>query len=334
MQKETKMITAFVVISIAIPLSLLEAYLRISGVNATYEEQIGLGSYTSPYTPFKSTERYPLHEPNTIKQYKQQEFTRYIHSNSIGFNDKEWSMPKRKKRLFCLGDSFTEGIGSTGDSSYPKILQTIVPDSIEVCNAGISGFDPMYSYKILTTKLLPYQPDIVVVAVNQTDIMDCITRGGIERFSQGIADKNPWWDVLYGKSYIVRYLIHNILKYNRLFLLPQEQIAAENRALDDIINVVDSFQTTCKSKQVELFILFHPSRQEVKDNKIECQKILTYCNNKNIRVINVLNYFKENGVDSSNIDNLHWKIDGHYKNIGYKFMAEAVCEAVLKDEKK
>lgn len=81
----------------------------------------------------------------------------------------------------CLGDSFTECMGSTGDSTFEHLLAW-GNDSLEVMNCGMAGSDPFFEYKLFEDKLLKYKPDDVFVFVNVSDIFDVMTRGGFERF--------------------------------------------------------------------------------------------------------------------------------------------------------
>lgn len=47
----------------------------------------------------------------------------------------------RPLRITCVGDSITQGVGSSNENlySYPAQLQKILGDSYQVKNAGVSG---------------------------------------------------------------------------------------------------------------------------------------------------------------------------------------------------
>ena len=66
--------------------------------------------------------------PNRLHYLANTEFKYERFTNSLGFADKEWDADKKtKKRLVALGDSFTEGDGASADSSFPVLLQQLLP---------------------------------------------------------------------------------------------------------------------------------------------------------------------------------------------------------------
>jgi hypothetical protein len=57
-------------------------------------------------------------------------------------------------RLIALGDSFTEGVGTSYDMTWLKVVEarlaTAMPDRTFVAyNAGVSGSDPWFAYMLL-----------------------------------------------------------------------------------------------------------------------------------------------------------------------------------------
>src|SRR4051812_29307883 len=44
-----------------------------------------------------------------------------------------------KKRVACVGDSITQGVGAAKGESYPAQLQKLLGDGWEVLNFGVSG---------------------------------------------------------------------------------------------------------------------------------------------------------------------------------------------------
>lgn len=227
--------------SCLVALLFAEVSLRILGWYASHTEKIGLGRYQSIYEANSTLDiRYPA---NTVITIAQNEFSHVIHSNALGFNDKEWSKNKTSLcRVVALGDSFTEGVGSSNDSSWTKLVQKMLPAK-EIFSAGISGSDPVFAYDMLQRLILPYQPDVVIVTINSSDIGDIRVRGGLERFqSDSLSVKRgPSWEKWYARSFLVRLIVHKVLRYDR-YLVSQEQAAIDTKqALNTLIGMTDMF---------------------------------------------------------------------------------------------
>lgn len=331
MKNERRVKFVFIVLSFLIPLSVFEIYLRAKGINATYIEQIGRGSYQSAFNVDKRLGWYNLYAPGAVFSQTSKEFTTGVNANKVGCNDYEWELQKNKKRIFCIGDSFTEGIGASRDSSYPAILRTLIKDTAEVCNAGVSGGDPFFSYTNLKFKLLKYRPDIILVTVNETDIMDYLIRGGFSRFQPDgtmCYRKPPWWEFAYARLYTVRYLVHNVLDYNMLFYRKSEMQEKEDQAKAEIKLCVDSIATLCSAEKITPVFIFNPMQIEVKEQRLKCQSILTYCNKQHYRTVDLLEYYKQNGINANTLYNYWWPVDGHHNATGYAVWARAAQGAV------
>lgn len=110
-----------------------------------------------------------IFDPNTKAHYKTNEFDFNANINSIGLRDREITIKKKKKRILCFGDSYTFGWGVDLANAYPKQLEKLFGDSIEVINCGEPGeFTTKYK-KNLETSIGLLQPDIVIVGVLQLD---------------------------------------------------------------------------------------------------------------------------------------------------------------------
>ena len=93
-----------------------------------------------------------------------------ISLNSEGFRDVEIrkQKPSSVLRIICLGDSWTFGwnVGST--QSYPQQLQDLLrrefPEAnFEVFNIGVAGYSSIQGLRLLKTRVLDLNPDVVVV---------------------------------------------------------------------------------------------------------------------------------------------------------------------------
>ncbi len=82
--------------------------------------------------------------PNATFVYDGAEY----HTNSLGFRDREFSVPKPAGtlRMAVLGDSFIEGLAEKQGDTIPKVLerelQTKYKGPVEVMNCGVRGGSP------------------------------------------------------------------------------------------------------------------------------------------------------------------------------------------------
>lgn len=101
-----------------------------------------------------------------------------FHVNSLGFRGAEiaFAKPPGTLRVATLGGSTTWCQGADEDT-WPAVLEALLRQrlpaggpftDVEVINAGVSGYTSLESFANLKTRVLPLQPDIVVVyhAVN------------------------------------------------------------------------------------------------------------------------------------------------------------------------
>ena len=109
--------------------------------------------------------------------------------------DVELEKPPGVYRVFYVGDSFIEGPAPMRQN-VPSLVETALneryPDSgrrFEVINTGTASYSLVIYYILLRYYLLPYEPDLVVLAVDMTDDYDDhVYRENLIRDSEG----NPW----------------------------------------------------------------------------------------------------------------------------------------------
>ena len=311
-----------------------EIVLRVEGDNQVYIESIKtplrhilFTSYVSPFTP---QENGWLHLQDS-GYHKREEATEYVReawqTNNEGLKDQNWSLAKTGKcRVIVIGDSFTEGVGASQDSSYTKLLSK-KNKSLEIMNAGVSGSDPAFELKLLEMRLFKYQPDVVIMSINSSDISDFITRGGMERFH---ADNNlqfkpaPWWEPLYGNSFIVRSFVNGICKVDRNLMSAKDIHKAYPVALYQLDEVILQASKECQERNIRFIANFHPTSNEVRCDSMECNPIMQKLQSQGVETFNMLDYYIHHGIDSAHTGLYYWPIDGHHNNRGYAVMAEGL----------
>ena len=151
-----------------------------------------------------------LREPNSIEIHTSPETDEKheAHINKYGYRGKDFEMPKPKDitRIFAVGDSFTHAVGMADTDTIPykldELLKEINP-KIEVINAGVGHTSPVTHYINFKNIHLKYQPDLVLLLLDWTDLWDdwhsersaiFDDQGEIERFDLNfIFGKRSWW---------------------------------------------------------------------------------------------------------------------------------------------
>lgn len=80
-----------------------------------------------------------------------------------------------QRRLACVGDSITQGVGAEAGQSYPQQLQRLLGERWQVGNFGVSGRtllkkgDFPYWAEAAYREALAYRPDVVVIMLGTND---------------------------------------------------------------------------------------------------------------------------------------------------------------------
>ncbi len=97
--------------------------------------------------------------------------------NSLGFRDYEYPVKKCQDcfRIIMLGDSFTEGTGIEQlEDTFPKLMETSLSTKsskrIEILNFGRISYSPVLEYLILKNIGLNYDPDVIIVNFDVSDV--------------------------------------------------------------------------------------------------------------------------------------------------------------------
>ena len=329
-------------------LFLLEIGLRILGLYNTYSEKTG--KVYSSYYGKKRPSWYFTWKPNLDITYKQPEFSYRLQTNSLGIREREFLKAKDSTefRIFVLGDSFTEGDGASYEFAYPRILENLLQENcnkrnFNIYNAGVCGSDVLYAYTMLRDKILDYTPDLVLIAINNSDINDFVFRGGMERFKENgttLNRKGPWYEKFLAWSHTSRMIVLlvnpdfdlNMMMDNLKF---QE---VKYQAHKDVITAIDKITNLCIEKKVDFAFLIHPfpfeipsltsdSGVEIDSSNSEIQNLIAYLP-PYTPVINILDPMRK-AMESYKYEEVAWPINLHYNATGYKIMGEVVYKELL-----
>lgn len=127
--------------------------------------------------------------PGARGRQKMLEFDATYEINSIGLRSPEIALAKPAgiKRLLILGDSFTEGVGVNGDETFTSQLRGMLErDGIgtgwQVINGGVASYSPLLEYLYLKNGGLALAPDLVILALDLSDVYDDLQYGQVAQF--------------------------------------------------------------------------------------------------------------------------------------------------------
>ena len=83
-------------------------------------------------------------------------------------------VPEKKpgeRVILCVGDSLTYGVGVGPSQSWPARLATTLPANVKVYNFGVPGYDAEQVASLVTSRLAPYQPDLLIWGTYTNDNM-------------------------------------------------------------------------------------------------------------------------------------------------------------------
>lgn len=131
-----------------------------------------------------------INEPHAVYRHKSADVNVWFRINGQGMRaDREYAKekPPGVKRIVSLGDSFTVGYEVEGEETFSSVLESrlrAAGESVEVLNAGVSGFGTAEECVYLERELFSYSPDVVLVSFYQNDLVDDV-RSDLFRLENG-----------------------------------------------------------------------------------------------------------------------------------------------------
>ncbi|MBS1592819.1 MAG: hypothetical protein JST90_00740 [Bacteroidetes bacterium] len=318
------------VASLCTSVMLAEGVLMLAGIGTTYSERMGYG-YSSIYST-KGESYYRTRVPGSVFWFDRSEFRHEWHVNSMGYSDREWPIAKKpgEKRILCLGDSWTEGIGAPQDSSYVSQLGRIlaaIDSNTYVMNAGIAADDPFVNYVNYRDRLIAYHPDVIIQTLSGNDMTtDILSKGGMERFGANgelHTAAGPAWEPLYALSYVSRLVFHAI-GYNALLQkAPTPETIKELN--EKVVNLFSVYASMASRQGTMLIVVIQAS-----DHDYDFGPIITGLRQiHGLKVCDLQDYYNaEFSKRGSDPEKYYWPIDGHHTPRGYQLMARSIYHAL------
>ncbi|HXH17952.1 MAG TPA: GDSL-type esterase/lipase family protein [Chitinophagales bacterium] len=321
-------------------LGTLEILFRLFGLYQTYTESIGMGyqSYFNNVSP----NFYHTWQPDDTFILDHNDFAIPYQTNELGLREIPLDSFAMKSadgfRILAFGDSFTEGVGADYENSWPRYLEKLLRQSgtdVHIFNAGVNGSDPFFEYVLFRDKLKAVHPQLVIVAINSSDVDDYHFRGGMERFQTDgmvINRKGPWYEPLYEHSYVFRFVVEMVLGMKpQLFITPKQY----QKVMDDFVRqtalLMEEFKKLLPDPGKLLVVVF-PAPREVYDDadknmKGNLLRLLAEVKSRGVDTLSLYRQF-ESEITEKNLPEYTYKNDGHFKPKGYlqfaKFLAPVV----------
>jgi lysophospholipase L1-like esterase len=280
-----------------------------------------------------------------------EEFSHQVTHNREGFRDRDHPLPKPAGffRILCLGDSFTYGVGTEDDQTYPALLEQLLNArgeghrKVEVINAGLPGYSTIPERMMLAFMGPRYNPDLVLAGILANDVVE--TAVGIEKF-QFTSDGYLVWRVddflgpggnyLYLRSRLLQAMLKGYVKKRQ----KDEFRARHPDGWDGVYEEGSSFEGTWEIVESEflhmrgiaeglgarLVILYIP-QQDFDDPKHEGMesRLKRFCDKESLPFISALPDIRRAVKETR----LYYPKDGHARPEGYRVLAEAVGRALV-----
>jgi hypothetical protein len=242
--------------------------------------------------------------------------------NSLGLRDDE---EIGGVKLLLIGDSFIEGVGIVQENAPDKLLEREIGCSGCVLNIGVAGSDLYNSLRFLKR----FHEDgvganAVILNINQTDITDLVMQASF----YGIEEIHPpstLFQVLFGSSFLARHVIIDLLGYNHLLFNDEQSLAAEQAALAVMKRKIAEYHQYCHANGLAFMVSLQRTDHHMVGDLSAFDSVAHWMEQNSVNHVDLL----ENvGELQEPIQVLHWAIDGHFNETGYRWFIGCVYDNI------
>jgi hypothetical protein len=187
-----------------------------------------------------------------------------------------------------------------------------------------------------TTRFAPirYDPDLVLLVVNQSDVLDVMIRGGMERFlPDGTLrpSEPPPLTGVYQASHFARAILLGLFDYTPLIMPRSEQNRRMDESLRKLEHLLVELAALLEGRGCDFVLVGLPFRGELRRNEYDrLQALLDFASARGIGAIDAKPYLDAKLVQGdAKLEELYWPQDGHFTPLGYRYLAEAVKEQLV-----
>ena len=302
---------------------------NISTFNPVYQAGAGGGIYQLDEELIYSL------KPNAELIWAYGEFAVEVKINSFGLRDSEIKDRNLyEKRIIITGDSMTFGHGVNNEETFPNQLENIFREhhqSVEVINAGISGYGTDQAYKLFTTRLLSLKPSMLIFAIFTNDLPDNINLPLYTIEANALAPIDPTKNWLYAlgqvdqvmpgiirKRRIYRFVINRLTNKDLFSVLPDLNSEGLHRwSQQKILLQIARLQDLGRINGFELMVLCIPS-------KWGNTGYYKWIQQDGIRILNL----HQDSIWRKEKESLFFTHDFHLTKKGHKLIAKRLYDSI------
>lgn len=297
-----------------------------------------MGYYKNSLNRMKDGEvMYNHSSPNSIYYSNTSEFNDTFQLDQFGLNNcKSCLTNKDGFTILITGDSYTFGIGAPQNLSWPNQLDNLFKKNyqlpVRICNLATPGADPAYMYFIYDKIFRKeYDPDLILVSINNSDVKDIMIRGGMERhLKMDMSLNEPRWLPLYASSLVFRSFMQVFKDIDPYLLIPKDEIPSMVfNSYDKLFALMVGFQNEARVLNKKVVFIFNSDYYDVFNRQAELMDIIQEARYQGMHVIDMNEFFLRNGVNESNYTKYYWPVDHHNTSLGYQIWAESVFSYLI-----
>lgn len=260
-------------------------------------------------------------------------------TNAQGFRGPEVPLERGSAlRIACLGDSYTFGEGVGDDETWPAQLAGELARArpeleFEVLNCGVNAYDTRQEVRALETRVLPYAPDLVLLAffLNDAAIRDTGEFLGHEYGKPSALYRtlttNPAVRSLRGWSRLLDGLADRVVRYEYLVFLGEsrsrlygEDSPGWRAAREELARA----QSLCDAAGVRFAVVLYPllfRNGEHLASHDAYRTVAEACRERGIHVLDLEPAFADADVDRLRVH----PADSHPNGAGHRIAAAAIA---------
>ncbi len=258
----------------------------------------------------------------------------FVKINSEGMRDDEYGLEKPKDvyRIAVLGDSNTFGLGVEQDETYSAVLERMLEKNLdskyEVLNFGVPGYTSKQELELLKTKVLSYEPDLVILAYTLDDPEEKTLNVKIEEKKSFLM---KFWEVS-SRSRFVKFMKAKMKSTLDRWNVKNKgyvdfyQDLYENDSEEWEVNreVLKEFYETCEENNIKVLIVVFPLFTNLNENypyKNIHEKVILEASEDGYYTLDLFPYFKGMDANSLRVSPMY---DTHPNKQAHNIIANAI----------